>query len=102
MGQRLLLAFTGIHAASLHMIQITAMLVFMAIDTEVFPVAPVGRIIVVIVVLVMDREHAKILTAKFASTPRTDPGVHLKRLLPITLLPLAPGLGSNPVQPIHV
>ena len=54
-----------------------------------------------VVVLMMDRELTEFLTLKFAPAPRTDPGVDLERLLPITLFPLlavAPGLRYNPVQ----
>jgi hypothetical protein len=49
----------------------------------------------------MDREFTEFLALKFAPAPRTDPGIDLERLLPITLLPLlavAPGFSYNPVQ----
>jgi hypothetical protein len=53
----------------------------------------------------MDRELAQLFAAKFASAPRTDPGIHLERLRPIGLLPLSlvtPRLGNNPVLPVVI
>ena len=35
-----------------------AVFVFVAIDAEVLPIVPVGRVVVMVVVLVMDRELA--------------------------------------------
>jgi hypothetical protein len=65
---------------------IPLMLIVVAIETEQLPVAPVGWIIIVVVVLVMDRELAQFLAVKFSSAVRTDPRKHLERLLPIGLL----------------
>ncbi len=58
-----------------------------------------------IVVLVMDRQLAKILRGKFASAPGTNPRVELERLLPIALIPLllvATGLRNDLVQLVGV
>jgi hypothetical protein len=65
--------------------------VVVTIEAQQFPVAPVGRIVVMVVVLVMDRELAKLLTVKFASAVCTDPGKHFERLLSIALLQLSLG-----------
>ena len=65
---------------------IPLMLIVVTIETEQLPVAPVGWIIIVVVVLVMDRELAQFLAVKFSSAVRTDPRKHLERLLPIGLL----------------
>ena len=84
---------------------LSRVLIVVTVETEQLPVAPVGWIVVVVVVLMMDREFAKLFTAKFASAPRTDPGIHLERLRPIGLLPLslvAPRLGDNLVLPVDI
>jgi hypothetical protein len=57
-----------------------------AIDAEQLPMAAVGRIIVVIVVLVMDRQFTKLFAAELAAAPGTDPGIQLGRLPSIGLL----------------
>jgi hypothetical protein len=59
----------------------------------------------VVVVFVMDRELTKFLALEFAPAARTDPGINLERLLPITLLSLlvaTPGLSDNPVHFVFV
>ena len=66
-------------------------LIVVAVETEQFPVAPVMRIVVVVVVLVMDRELVQFLAVKFASAVRTDPRKHFERLLSIGLLQLSLG-----------
>ena len=70
---------------------IPLVLIVVAVETEQFPVAPVGRIVVVVVVLVMDRELAQLLAVIFASAVRTDPRKHFERLLSIGLLQLSLG-----------
>ena len=74
------------------------MLVVVAVKTEQLPVASVGRVVVVVVVLVMDREFAELLAFEFSAAPGADMRVHLERLLPVVLfpkLPVAPGLGDE-------
>jgi hypothetical protein len=70
---------------------IPLMLIVVAVETEQFPVAPVMRIVVVVVVLVMDRELVQFLAVKFASAVSTDPRKHFERLLSIGLLQLSLG-----------
>ena len=70
---------------------IPLVLIVVAVETEQLPVAPIGRIVVVVVVLVMDRELAQLLAVKFASAVRTDPGKHFERLFSIGLLQLSLG-----------
>ncbi len=53
---------------------IALMLVVVAIEAEQLPVAAVGRIIVMVVVLVMDRELAQFLAVKFAPAVGANPG----------------------------
>ena len=68
------------------------MLIVVAVETEQLPVAPVGRVVIVIVVFVMDGELAQFLAVKFASAVATDPRKHLERLLSIGLLQLRLGV----------
>ena len=70
---------------------IPLVLIVVAVETQQLPVVPVGRIVVVVVVLVMDRELAQLLAIKFASAVRTDPRKHFERLLSIGLLQLSLG-----------
>jgi hypothetical protein len=77
------------------------MRVVVTVYTQQLPVATVGWVIIVVVVLVMDRELTEFLALEIAPAPSTDPGIDLERLLPIALLPLlavAPGFSYNPVQ----
>jgi TRAP-type uncharacterized transport system fused permease subunit len=52
---------------------ISLVLIIVTIEAEQFPVAAVGRIVVVVVVLMMDRELVQLPAVKFASAVRTDP-----------------------------
>jgi TRAP-type uncharacterized transport system fused permease subunit len=70
---------------------IPLVLIVVAVETEQLPVAPVGWIVVMVVVLVMDRELAQLLAVKFASAVSTDPRKHFERVLSIGLLQLSLG-----------
>jgi hypothetical protein len=62
------------------------MLVLVTIQTEQLPIATVGRIVVVIVISMMDREAAQLLAvAEIPSATRADPGMNLERLRPHVL-----------------
>ena len=50
------------------------MLIVMAVEAEQLPVTAVWRVVVMVVILVMDRELAQLLAVEFASTVGTDPG----------------------------
>ena len=65
--------------------------IVVTVETKQLPIAPVGRIVVVVMVLVMDRELTQLLAVKFSSAMRTDPRKHFERLLPISLLQLRLG-----------
>jgi hypothetical protein len=76
-------------------IQVFLMLVIVAIETEQLPVAAVLRIVVVVVVLVMDRELFELFAGELAAAARAEVRVNLERLLTVRLLPklpAAPGL----------
>jgi len=80
---------------------IPGVLVFVTVDTQQLPVAAVRRIVVVIVILVMDREFSNLSPREFSPAPGTDPRKNLERSLPIGLLPtllVAPSLGYNLVR----
>jgi hypothetical protein len=66
-------------------------LIVVAIKAEQFPVASVGRIIVVVVVPVVDRELTQFLSFEFPTAPTTYMGKVLQRLLAVALLPKFPG-----------
>jgi len=51
----------------------------------------------VVVILVVDGELTKFPAREFTPASGTDPRENLQRLLPITLLPLAPGLSDDPI-----
>jgi hypothetical protein len=60
--------------------------IIVAVETEQLPIAPVGRVVIVVVVFVMDGELAQLLTVKFAPAVATEPWKHLERALSIGLL----------------
>lgn len=64
------------------------MFVVMAIKTEQFPVAAIGRVVIVIVVAMMHGELLQILTRKLALAAPADPRIQLERLLAIGKLAL--------------
>ena len=73
----------------------------MTVDTQQFPVATVRRVVIVVVVLVMDRQLSDFPAGEFAHAARTDPGINLERFGPVGLILLtsvASSLGSHPVQ----
>ena len=78
-------------------------LIVVTVETQQLPVAPVGGIVVVVVILVMDCQLTQLCAAKFPSAARTDPRIQLERLRPIALLALrlgAPRLSNNLVLPV--
>lgn len=54
--------------------QITLVLIVMTVETQQFPVASIERIIVVVMVLVMDREQGELFTGKLSTAVRAYPG----------------------------
>ena len=61
------------------------MLVVVAVDAEQLPVASVGRVVVVVVVLVVDRELAQPPARKLAPTRGAHVGQQLERALAVAL-----------------
>jgi hypothetical protein len=88
-------------------------LVVVAIEAEKLPVAAVGRVIIVVVVLVVDREFAELFAGELPAAAGAQVRVQLERLFPVGLLPLLAVLprfgnelfllrGSCSLRPIHV
>src|SRR5262245_13202945 len=67
--------------------QPAAVLVLVAIDAEVLPVAAVGRVVVVVAVLVVDGEKVEIRGFELASALRANPAVQAKGLLAVAEAP---------------
>lgn len=65
---------------------IALVLIVVAVETEQLPVASIWRIVVVVMVLVMDRELVEFLAVKFAAAMRTDPGKQFERSLSMALV----------------
>ncbi len=57
--------------------KIPRVLIVVTIDTQQFPVAAVGWIVIVVVVLVVYREFTKLFTGKFSPATRAYPGIKL-------------------------
>ena len=75
----------GISSVS-HLIPLV--LVVVAVETEQLPVAPVWRIVVVVMVLVMDSELVQLLAVKLSSAVCADPRTYFECVLSMGLVPL--------------
>lgn len=81
--------------------QFARVLVVVAIQTEQFPVAAIGRIVVVVVVAVMHGELLQVLARELARATPTNPRVDLQRLFTVTQLArlaVAQRLGNHSVS----
>ena len=77
------------------------MLAVVAVQAQEFPVAAVGRIVVVVAVFVVDRQFVQFLAGKFPSAPGADPWQDLERLIAVKIAPphpQLPSLGKNMLQ----
>ena len=77
------------------------MLAVVAVQAQEFPVAAVGRIVVVVAVFVMDRQFVQFLAGKFPAAPGADPRQYLERLIAVKISPPhphLPRLGENMLQ----
>jgi hypothetical protein len=73
-------------------------LIVVTIETQQLPVAAVGWIVIVVVVLVVYRKFTKLFTGKFSSATRAYPWINLECSFPISLLPeilVVLGLGDE-------
>ena len=86
-------------------IQVPGALDVVAVQAQQFPVAAVGRVVVVVMVSVMQRELAQVLAREFARAAAANPRIELERSLSIVLLallPVASHLGDDLVQPVVI
>src|SRR5206468_10795409 len=78
------------------------MLILVAVGAQQFPVAPIRRVIVVIVVAVMDFQQLEIGVGEVAPASSAYQRIDLERLFAIALCALfacAPRLGDDAVEP---
>jgi hypothetical protein len=68
------------------------MLTFVAVHAKQFPVAAVGRIIIVVAVFMVHRQLVQFLAGKFSSAPGADPRQDLERLIAVNIPPPRPHL----------
>ena len=78
-----------------YVVGISSMLVIMTINAEILPIAPVGRIVVVIVIFMMDRKHVQVFLGELPAAAGTYPWMDSQRLFAVALQTLfsdLPGL----------
>src|SRR6266542_6656871 len=88
-------------AAIARRFQLSLMFVVMAVQTQQFPVAAIGWVVVVIVVPMMNGQLTKVGAREFAAAATADPRVDLECLLSVALFALrrsTAGLGHYAVQ----
>ena len=98
MGECLFLFITYPYSITLKMIQVAAVLIVMAIDTQIFPVAAVEWVIIMVVVLVVHSQKVQIFIGELSTTTGTYPGMDFQGLLPVALFMLGlslTGLSDN-------
>lgn len=83
-------------------IKITGMFIVMAVNAKIFPVAAIQRVVVVIVVLVVNREQMQILAGERAPAATAHPRVNLERQFAISaqaIIPIPPRPCNDFVEP---
>jgi hypothetical protein len=88
MGECLFLLTTDFYPTTLYMIKVAAVLIFMTIDTQIFPVAAVEWVIIMVVVLVVHSQKVQIFVGELSTTTGTYPGMDFQGLLPVGLFML--------------
>ena len=87
------------------LVDVALVLVVVAVETEQFPVAAVGRVVIVVVVLVMDRELVQVGLRELPGTAPADPREQLQGLGAVSLLALVPRaarVGDDAIEPAEV
>ena len=95
----------GLSRARAWPIQVPLVLVVVAVKAEQFPVAAVGQVVVVVVVLVVDRELPHVGVIELTRTAAADPRIQLQRLAAITLLARLLGascVGDDAIEALEV
>jgi hypothetical protein len=70
-------------ASAFLVVQKPPVLVVVAIDAKVLPVAAVGGVVFVVVVFVVHSEHMEALDREFPATASADPGMNSEGLLSV-------------------
>ena len=84
MGKRITLFVACTGTGTFQIIQMSAMFVIMTINTEVFPVASVRRIVLVIVIFMVNRQFMHIPICELSAATGAHPGVNLERLFAVS------------------
>ena len=77
----------------------------MTIYTEVFPVAAICWVVVVVVIFVVDSKFVKIFPSEFPTAARAYPWMNAKRPFPISSMAIETrfvSLGHNAVESVRV
>ena len=69
----------------------TSVLIVMTVNAEILPIAAIGWIVVVIMILVMYRQFMKVFFIELTATATADPWMNLEGLRPIALFTSVPG-----------
>lgn len=77
--------------------QLPLVFVVMTVQAQQFPVTPIRRVVVVIVIPVMNCQFAKVGAGEFAGAATTDPRIDFQRLRPEALF----ALGSSTTSVRH-
>jgi hypothetical protein len=85
----ILLLTTDFNSVTLKMVKVPTVLVFMTIDTQIFPIAAVEWIVIMVVVLVVNSQKVQIFVGELSTTTGTYPGMDFQGLLPIALFMLS-------------
>src|SRR5690606_30146669 len=86
-------------------VDVTAVLVVVAVQAEQFPVAAVRRVVVVIMVPVVHSQFTQVSARELPAATAADPGIELERLFAVALLALYAlrlSGGDDAVQPCMV
>ena len=71
--------------------QVPLVFIVMAVETEQLPVAPIERVVVMVVVFVVDGELVQLFAVKFSATMRTNPREKFEGKGPIRLFAMKRG-----------
>jgi hypothetical protein len=84
------------------LIEISPVLIVMAIDTEILPIAPVRRIVFMVVVFVVDGEQVEVLERELSAAAGTYPWMDSQGLLTVAFHSLCIGLSGFRNDLIHL
>jgi hypothetical protein len=82
-------------------VQESPVFIVVAVEAKVLPIAPVRRVVLVVVILMVHGKEVKIMAVEFPAAPGTDPGMNSQRLLSVsfkTLILSLPGSSDNAIH----